>query len=440
MRARLQKSLSVMLCVTLLLSYAIFVFMVYREDVHTMREEVQQEAIYVSQGMNQGAVDYITSIGDMPGNTRFTLVSHDGTVTYDSNHNAKQMDNHSKRKEIINALAQGSGSATRMSSTLGKMTYYYAVRLDNGDVLRVSKTMDSVLDTVLVLLPTMMIVAVLMMVLAIVLAAWQTKRMIKPINELDIENPLENEIYDELKPLLVSMEESNQQKELSTKMRKEFSANVSHELKTPLTSILGYAELMMNNMVRPEDIPRFSEKVHTEASRLLALVDDIIKLSKLDEESVQLEIEDVELYSMTRDIASRLAFQTEKRNVNLEVTGEPVTMKGIRQVLDEMIYNIAENAIKYNVDGGKVTIWTGTTLDGAKVVVSDTGIGIPKAEQERIFERFYRIDKSHSKEIGGTGLGLSIAKHGALLHHATVSVDSEMGIGTRIEVEFPTQP
>lgn len=425
-----------MLCMTLLLSYAIFVFIVYREDTSTMREEVKQEAAYVSRGLNHGTEDYMASIGNVHTRTRFTLIAHDGIVQFDNQHDAEKMENHMDREEIKQALALGTGSATRMSSTLGKMTYYYAVRLDDGSILRVSKTMDSVLETILNLLPTMITVAFCMMILTIVVAHFLTRRMIKPINELDIEHPLKNNIYEELKPLLISMEESNYQKELSAQMRKEFSANVSHELKTPLTSILGYAELMMNNMVRSEDVPRFSEKIHTEASRLITLVGDIIKLSKLDDENVELEIEDVELYGMTREIASRLAFQAEKKQVHMEVTGEQVKVQGISQVLDEMIYNLAENAIKYNVDGGGVTIWTGATLEGPKIVVSDTGIGIPKEEQERIFERFYRVDKSHSKEIGGTGLGLSIVKHGALLHHATVTVDSAVGEGTRIEIQF----
>lgn len=435
MRARIQKSLSVMLCVTLLLSYAIFVFVVYQENVGTMREEVQQEAAYVSEGVHYGTEAYMETVHT---DARFTLIAQDGIVLYDNQHKADEMENHGKRVEIQQALEHGTGESTRMSSTLGKRTYYYAVRLDDGNVLRVSKTMDSVLETVFALLPTMMGVAVVMLILAVLMAAWQTKRLIKPINELDIEHPLKNEIYEELKPLLISMEENNYQKELTDQSRKEFSANVSHELKTPLTSILGYAELMMNNMVKPIDIPRFSEKIHTEASRLITLVGDIIKLSKLDDECVELGVEEVELYSLARDIVSRLSFQAEEKKVQMEVTGEPVTIQGIPQVLDEMVYNVSENAIKYNVEGGAVTVWTGSTLTGAKVIVSDTGIGIPQEEQARIFERFYRVDKSHSKEIGGTGLGLSIVKHGALLHHAKVSVDSEVGKGTRIEIAFET--
>ena len=217
---------------------------------------------------------------------------------------------------------------------------------------------------------------------------------------------------------------------------KEFSANVSHELKTPLTSISGYAEIMMNGLVKSEDMQGFSERIYKEASRMITLVGDIIKLSKLDEGSVELEKENVDLYQMTREIVSRLALQAEKHRIQVEVVGEHVECFGIRQILDEMIYNICENAIKYNKENGKVNIWVGNTLNGKKVIVQDTGIGIPKEHQERIFERFYRVDKSHSRETGGTGLGLSIVKHGALLHNAEIHVESEEGKGTKMELIF----
>ena len=233
------------------------------------------------------------------------------------------------------------------------------------------------------------------------------------------------------------MDKQNKEKEAVSNMRKEFSANVSHELKTPLTSISGYAEIMKNGMVRPADVPVFSERIYKEARRLIHLVEDIIKLSKLDEESVELEKQDVDLYEMTREVVSRLAPQAAQRNVRMEVTGEPVTYFGIRQILDEMIYNVCENAVKYNNENGRVSVWVGNTLEGPKVTVTDTGIGIPEEHHERIFERFYRVDKSHSKERGGTGLGLSIVKHGALLHGAKVTVDSAPGKGTRIEMQFP---
>ena len=228
----------------------------------------------------------------------------------------------------------------------------------------------------------------------------------------------------------------NRAEEEIVKMRKEFSANVSHELKTPLTSISGYAEIMKSGMVNREDMIIFSERIYKEASRMIALIDDIIKLSKLDEDSVEFEREEVDLYELSREIVERLGMSARKRNVQVELSGEPVVYYGVKQMLDEMIFNLCENAIKYNIPNGKVSLWVGNTPQGVKVIVEDTGIGIPKDQQERIFERFYRVDKSHSKETGGTGLGLSIVKHGAIFHHAQINVESEIGKGTKMEVTF----
>lgn len=320
---------------------------------------------------------------------------------------------------------------------MGQDMYYYALLLNDGTVLRVARSMDNLVSTAVALLPVMGSLAILLVLLAMLLAAWQTRRLIKPINALDLEHPLENEVYEELNPLLTAMDRQNKEKEAVANMRKEFSANVSHELKTPLTSISGYAEIMKNGMVRPSDIPVFSERIYKEARRLITLVEDIIKLSKLDEESVEVEKENVDLFDLTREIISRLSPQAAQKNIYMELTGEPVTYFGIRQILDEMIYNVCENALKYNNDYGRVSVWVGNTLEGPRVSVSDTGIGISKEHHERIFERFYRVDKSHSKERGGTGLGLSIVKHGALLHGAKVSVDSAPGRGTKIGIQFP---
>lgn len=228
----------------------------------------------------------------------------------------------------------------------------------------------------------------------------------------------------------------NRAEEEIVKMRKEFSANVSHELKTPLTSISGYAEIMKSGMVNREDMIVFSERIYKEASRMIALIDDIIKLSKLDEDSVEVEWQDVDLYALCEEIVERLTMSARKRDVQVELDGEPVVYYGVKQMLDEMIFNLCENAIKYNVPDGKVMLWVGNTPEGVKIIVQDTGIGIPKDQQERIFERFYRVDKSHSKETGGTGLGLSIVKHGAIFHHAQIRVDSEVGKGTKMEVIF----
>ena len=437
MRKRIQRSMMLILAVTLVLFYAIMSVILYNRNLNLLKSEVKQEAEYIRTAVNISGPSYLDQMSQADERTRITQIDENGDVLYDSSSEESDMENHGAREEIKEALASGTGESERVSDTLGRELYYYAVLLDDGTVLRVAKSMDNLAMTALNVLPVMGVLAVIMIGFAFMLAKWQTQKLIKPINELNLETPLENTIYEELTPLLVAMDKQNKEKEAVSNMRKEFSANVSHELKTPLTSISGYAEIMKNGMVRPADIPVFSERIYKEARRLITLVEDIIKLSKLDEESVELEKEEVDLYDLTMEIVSRLSPQASQKHIRMEVTGEQVNCFGIRQILDEMVYNVCENAIKYNNEGGRVSVWVGATLDGPKISVSDTGIGIPKEHQERIFERFYRVDKSHSKERGGTGLGLSIVKHGALLHGAKVSVDSAPGKGTRIEMLFP---
>ena len=437
MKSKIQRSLVLILFVILLLFYAILAVILYNRNMSILEDEVRQEAKYIQAAINISGTDYLEQMDGVDWDTRLTQIASDGEVLYDSRRDETTIENHRGRPEVQDALENGTGEDVRMSDTVGREMYYYAVLLDDGSVLRVARSVDGLIRTAVNVFPVMGALAVLMLCFAALLARWQTKRLIKPINELDLEYPLENDVYPELRPLLVAMDKQNKEKEAVSNMRKEFSANVSHELKTPLTSISGYAEIMKNGMVRPVDIPVFSERIYKEARRLITLVEDIIKLSKLDEESVELEKEEVNLYELTREVVSRLSPQASQKNIRMEVTGEPVVYNGIRQILDEMIYNICENAIKYNNDYGRVSVWVGDTLEGAKICVSDTGIGIPKEHQERIFERFYRVDKSHSKERGGTGLGLSIVKHGAILHGAKVIVESESGKGTRMEIHFP---
>ena len=423
MKRKIQKSMTAILAVTFVLFYAILSLVLYDRNVSLLQSEMKQEAKYICAAINITGPEYLEQMDNVEVRTRVTRIARDGSVLYDSRRDESTLENHGNRKEVQDALRVGEGEDIRRSVTVKEDMYYYALLLDDGTVLRVSKMVDSLASTAMTLIPLMGGIALLMVLFAMLLARWQTARLIKPINELDIEHPLDNAVYEELTPLLVAMD-------------KQFSANVSHELKTPLTSISGYAEIMKNGMVRNTDIPEFSERIYKEARRLITLVEDIIKLSKLDEESVELEKQSVDLYELTREIISRLSPQASQKNVRMELTGEPVKYVGIRQILDEMIYNVCENAIKYNNDGGRVTVWVGNTLNGPKVSVADTGIGIPEEHHERIFERFYRVDKSHSKERGGTGLGLSIVKHGALLHGAKVSVDSTPGRGTKIEMQF----
>mgnify|MGYP002610648469 FL=1 len=436
MRKKIQSSMILVITLTMLIAYAITTLVVYRQTIHIMEGEVRQEADYINVALDTSGESYLKTMDNVHVDTRITLIDPDGKVKYDSKEDDVTLQNHKNRPEVKAALKNGSGQDIRESNTLNKEMFYYAVKLENGDVLRVSKTVDTAFRTAMKVFPAMGLIALIMLAFAGILVKWQVTRLIRPINRLDLENPLENDVYEELTPLLQSIDKQNKEKDAVANMRKEFSANVSHELKTPLTSISGYAEIMKSGLVKPEDMKGFAERIYNEARRLITLVEDIIKLSKLDEGNVQLEKEEVDLYKLTREILTRLSPQAAKRKVHVEVTGEPVEYVGIRQILDEMIYNICENAIKYNKENGKVNIWVGNTLNGKKVIVQDTGIGIPKEHQDRIFERFYRVDKSHSRETGGTGLGLSIVKHGALLHNAEIHVESEEGKGTKMELIF----
>ena len=436
MRKKIQSSMILVITLTMLIAYAITTLVVYRQTIRIMEGEVRQEADYINVALDTSGESYLKTMDNVHVDTRITLIDPDGKVKYDSKEDDVTLQNHKNRPEVKAALKNGSGQDIRESNTLNKEMFYYAVKLENGDILRVSKTVDTAFRTAMKVFPAMGLIALIMLAFAGILVKWQVMRLIRPINRLDLENPLENDVYEELTPLLQSIDKQNKEKDAVANMRKEFSANVSHELKTPLTSISGYAEIMKSGLVKPEDMKGFAERIYNEARRLITLVEDIIKLSKLDEGNVQLEKEEVDLYKLTREILTRLSPQAAKRKVHVEVTGEPVEYVGIRQILDEMIYNICENAIKYNKEGGKLIVWVGNTLQGKKVCVTDTGIGIPENETDRIFERFYRVDKSHSKETGGTGLGLSIVKHGAMLHEAKIHVDSKLGEGTKIELIF----
>ena len=443
MKKKILHHTSIMIIFAVLVTFLAASVVTYNKLNTYMQRGVREEAQYICLAMDEYGDSFLTKKLQTVSSSRVTLIRKDGTVLYDSEASPKKLANHSDRPEFIQAEKNGKSESIRYSETFAKKTFYYAAKLDDGNVLRVGKTVDSIYSTWISSLAVLGLLMLLVLILEFVFAQRQTRELIRPVNDLDLEHPLNNVCYEELRPLLVRVDEQNRQirqqvKELkeAEEIRKEFSANVSHELKTPLTSISGYAEIMMNGLVKSEDMQGFSERIYKEASRMITLVGDIIKLSKLDEGSVELEKENVDLYQMTREIVSRLALQAEKRRIQVEVVGEHVECFGIRQILDEMIYNICENAIKYNKENGKVNIWVGNTLNGKKVIVQDTGIGIPKEHQDRIFERFYRVDKSHSRETGGTGLGLSIVKHGALLHNAEIHVESEEGKGTKMELIF----
>lgn len=267
-------------------------------------------------------------------------------------------------------------------------------------------------------------------------------RIIKnAVENIDLDNPMNSKIDPEWVPLLQKIHQKNLVKHELETMRREFSANVSHELKTPLTSISGYAELLASGMVKEERVEEFAQKIHLESRRLLRLIEDIIRISKLDERGLEMAKEEVDLFTLARDICSRLSYQMEEKEIQLKLTGKSVQVYGVKAVLDEMLYNICENGIKYNVQGGDLEIWVGSSLEGPKLMVTDTGIGISEEEQARVFERFYRVDKSHGKEkssdSGGTGLGLSILKNGARIHKASLELYSKEDVGTKVTLTFP---
>ena len=444
MKQRILNHTSVMIVLTVLLTFIVACFVMYDKFDANMKTGVRDEAEYVKVGLEKSGESYLDENVGTATDTRITLTDSDGNVLYDSEADASKLPNHSDRPEFVQAMENGTGEVVRYSETLSKQTFYYAVELSDGRILRVAKTTDSVFHTLMTSFTLLGLLMILIILAEFVLAQWQTKKLIEPINNLDLERPLDNVCYEELRPLLVRVDQQNKQiasqlEELkkTEAVRREFSANVSHELKTPLMSISGYAELMMNGMVRPENIADFSGRIYKEATRLGNLVADIIQLSRLDEQQDgSVSMESVELDELAEDVYHNLQEHAGKKKISLEYHGEPATVQGVRHVLYEMLYNIADNAVRYTNPGGHIRIYVGKKGGKPFYRVEDDGIGIPKSEQKRIFERFYRVDKSHSRQTGGTGLGLSIVKHGATLHHAKINVDSDLGKGTKMELLF----
>lgn len=443
MKQRILNHVSMLVILSVILTFFAASIVMYSKFNTYIKESVRNEAEYVRAAMEELGEDYTNVSFENLADSRITIMDEEGNVLFDTIAAADSMENHKNRPEVIKALSDGYGDNVRFSETLSEQTFYYALQLENGDILRVARTTDSVFFTLLSSFTLLGVLVVFIFLLEFFLVQRQTKELIKPINELDLEHPLRNVCYEELRPLLVRLDQQNKQivrqvEELkeAEAMRREFSANVSHELKTPLMSISGYAELMMNGMVQPENISDFSGRIYHEASRLSSLVSDIIQLSRLDEKSSDMPFEAVEVYELTEDIVMHLQAAADKKNISLEFQGDTAAVRGVRQVLYEMFYNLADNAIRYTEEGGKVIVSV-KRKDGKVVYsVTDTGIGIPKNEQKRIFERFYRVDKSHSRQTGGTGLGLSIVKHGAALHNAKIHLESEPGKGTKIELIF----
>ena len=533
------------------LSIALFMGVLYQYFGSQLLIQLESEAALAARGVEMGSMDYLDGLSSA---NRITWIDAGGTVLFDNQADPAQMENHADREEVRAALESETGTASRYSTTLSQRTLYFAQRLADGTVLRVSSEQRSLPSLLLSMVQPILIILVLAVALSAVLASRLSKHIIKPVLAIDLEHPEDSDTYEELTPLLSRIKQQNQtiaqqmaqlrqkqneftaitenmsegfllldrqgrilshnsgalrllhaaapeerasyltlnrterfrqavdaaltgrrdeqlvdlggrccqllanpviqdgqvagavlvildvtEREQREELRREFTANVSHELKTPLTSISGIAEIIKGGLVKPQDSPGFADDIYGEAQRMIRLVEDILRLSQLDEGGSSLQTEEVDLYHLAQEVAGRLTPAAVKGQVTLEVTGGPVRISGVRQLLDEMISNLCDNAIKYNRPGGRVTISVSRSDRGAELSVSDTGIGIPPEDQSRVFERFYRVDKSHSKAIGGTGLGLSIVKHGAAFHGADLSLESQPDRGTTIRLTFPGQ-
>ncbi len=551
MTSRIFKSILSAAIVVLMASLIIITGVLYQYFGNVQEEQLKDELTLAASAVTQLGENYLEGLDS--DRYRLTWVASDGTVLFDSHADAASMENHADREEIQEALISGTGSSTRQSSTLTEQTIYEATRLDDGSILRISVSRATALLLVFGMLQPLAVVLIIAIVLSACLAHRIAKRVVEPLNTLNLDKPMENDVYEELSPLLhrihaqhmeiekqlqtlkhkqdefdqitgnmkealvlldnagrilsinpaasvlfntgiscigedfltverkqnmrLALEEANIQghsdfrdkkngKEYqfdlsridsdeknhgmvilafditeqvnAEKHRQEFTANVSHELKTPLQSIIGSAELMENGIVKEDDIPRFVGRIRKEAARLVTLIDDIIRLSQLDE-GADMPREDVSLRVLSEEVCETLSDAAKIKNVSLEVTGDDGVITGVRRLLYEVVYNLCDNAIKYNNPGGSVKVTIAQNPGEVLLRVQDTGIGIPLEHQDKVFERFYRVDKSHSKQSGGTGLGLSIVKHAVQYHHGKITVESELNKGTSISVLFDTR-
>lgn len=369
---------------------------------------------------------------------RITMISENGTVEYDSSMDEGLMDNHSRRPEILEAMEKGEGTAVRWSATSSIHTLYYAQRLSDGAILRVGKDSQNIAQIFRHMAELVIVLSLVIVLLCAYLSHFLTRRLLRPIEKLasDLDSSGKDMIYEEIEPFIQMIRQQHVDILNHAKMRQEFTANVSHELKTPLTAISGYAELIANGMAKGEDARRFASEIHVSSDRLLSLINDIIKLAELDEAEQEFDVEPVELYRLAQGCLDMMDVQAAKQGIRLQLKGEPCTIKANRALMDELLYNLCSNAIRYNNQGGSVTVTTAYENGRVLLSVNDTGIGIPKEHQERVFERFYRVDKSRSKQSGGTGLGLAIVKHIVAQHGAEMVLESEPGIGTKIRIFF----
>lgn len=425
-----------------LASIVLFMGVLYEYFSNVQQAQLKMQTNLAAQGVANQGIDFFRQLE--VNDYRITWIDEKGKVLYDSRSDTTEMENHLEREEIKEAISDGYGESKRYSITLFERSLYCARRLEDGTILRLSIPQSSVLMLLLGMAQPISLIFVVILILSVVLALQVSQKIVDPINEMNLDQPLPNQEYEELTPFLerISSQQTllRSQKEAlfrAEQVRREFTANVSHELKTPLHTISGYAELLKNNMVMEKDVVPFSGKIYDEAQRMIRLVEDIISLSHLDEGAKDMQYETVDLYELVENAVKSLEPEAEAAHVTLEVSGVATPFWGIGQLLNSIVYNLIDNGIKYNKEDGKVMISV-QNFDGEAVIsVRDTGIGIADEHQERIFERFYRVDKSRSKEVGGTGLGLSIVKHGVKIHNGQIEVHSVMGKGTEVVVRFP---
>ena len=405
-----------------------------RADLSVSAKLLKDTHYFESVNIDIDEIDLSTDLNEL----RVTWIDEDGTVLYDNDASAELLSNHNDRPEIQEAFDKGSGEAIRKSDTMNKTTFYYAVLLDNGTVLRVATNAQSLWSVFMSAAPIIALIILLIIAICIFISHMLTKQLLLPIETMaenlgdsDYESP-----YKELEPLAEMLRSQHTDILAAAKARQDFTANVSHELKTPLTAISGYAELLDGGMVGEVQQKHFYQEIRKNADRLLALINDIIRLSDLDRKGHEPSFGVIDLYEVVKECMDELTVNAKQRNVNISLDGESCNVHGSKDMLKELVENLAQNAIRYNNAGGKV--WVSVTKrDGRSVLtVKDNGIGIPASEQERIFERFYRVDKSRSKATGGTGLGLAIVKHIVEIHDAKIELDSAPGVGTTISVLF----
>lgn len=404
-----------------------------RHDLSVSAKLLKDTKYFESVNIDTDDIDLSTDINEL----RVTWVAADGTVLYDNDAGAENLGNHGDRPEIKEAFETGIGETVRQSDTMKKNTFYYATLLDNGTVLRVATDAESMWAVSTTTAPLILIIILVIIAICIALSHMLTKQLISPIEEMaeNIEDVSTGTPYKELKPFVDTIRKQHADILSAAKARQDFTANVSHELKTPLTAISGYAELLENGMVGKEQEKHFYQEIRKNSDRLLALISDIIRLSELDRSEKQPKYESIDLYDVAEECMDNLSVSAERRKVNIKLTGEHCNIHGNSDMIRELIENLAQNAIRYNNPGGHVTIMV-LNRERPTLLVKDDGIGIPVSEQDRVFERFYRVDKSRSKATGGTGLGLAIVKHIVELHDAQLSLDSAVGVGTTMKVEF----